>query len=93
MQADVDTNIPEDANAFYGVTSRFESRDNITIQCSTKVCSFGQQVVEKVEVTFSYVYLNVFSLHCMRLFDRLDTAHLKTAGLFFVLIVLRCVNT
>ena len=29
---------------------RFEGSENKTITCSTKVCSFGTQVVEKVEV-------------------------------------------
>ncbi|CAB4065342.1 TEAD [Lepeophtheirus salmonis] len=39
----------EEAGAFYGVTTTYESNDNMTIQCSTKVCSFGKQVVEKLE--------------------------------------------
>ncbi|XP_055617944.1 protein scalloped isoform X1 [Toxorhynchites rutilus septentrionalis] len=60
--ADLNTNIANDAGAFYGVSSHYESNDNMVITCSTKVCSFGKQVVEKVETEYSrfengrYVY-------------------------------------
>lgn len=49
-QADLNYNMQDDPAAFYGVTSQYESSENMTITCSTKVCSFGKQVVEKVEV-------------------------------------------
>lgn len=52
-QADLNCNIQDDTGAFYGVTSQYESSENMTITCSTKVCSFGKQVVEKVEVRLS----------------------------------------
>lgn len=41
--------IPEDG-AFYGVSSSYESDKQMKIEISSKVCSFGKQVVEKVEV-------------------------------------------
>jgi len=50
--ADLNSNIQEEARAFYAVTSQYESTENMTITCSTKVCSFGKQVVEKVETEY-----------------------------------------
>lgn len=47
--ADINVIVQNDAGTFYGVSSLFESTANMRIQCSTKVCSFGKQVVEKVE--------------------------------------------
>ncbi|XP_064291983.1 protein scalloped isoform X4 [Plodia interpunctella] len=51
--ADLNTNNLDDPAAFYGVTSVYESNENMTITCSTKVCSFGKQVVEKVETEYA----------------------------------------
>ncbi|XP_062417744.1 transcriptional enhancer factor TEF-1 isoform X8 [Pungitius pungitius] len=51
--ADLNCSIQDDTGSFYGVTSQYESSENMTITCSTKVCSFGKQVVEKVETEYA----------------------------------------
>lgn len=50
--ADLNSPLNDETNAFYGITSTYESNENMTIQVSTKVCSFGKQVVEKVETEY-----------------------------------------
>jgi len=50
LQADLNTNMEDEGSSFYGVSSQYESPENMIITRSTKVCSFGKQVVEKVEV-------------------------------------------
>ncbi|CAG0884723.1 unnamed protein product [Darwinula stevensoni] len=45
--------LEDEASAFYGVTSIYESPENMTVTVSTKVCSFGKQVVEKVETEYA----------------------------------------
>ncbi|MBN3296061.1 TEAD4 factor, partial [Amia calva] len=51
--ADLSTNIQDDSGSFYGVSSQYESSENMIITSSTKVCSFGKQVVEKVETEYA----------------------------------------
>jgi len=52
--ADLNTSpLADESGAFYGVSSQYESNENMTITCSTKVCSFGKQVVEKVETEYA----------------------------------------
>lgn len=50
FQADLSVDLEEGSGVFYGVSSQYSGTENITISVSTKVCSFGKQVVEKVEV-------------------------------------------
>ncbi|CAG0880193.1 unnamed protein product [Cyprideis torosa] len=50
---DLNYTLEDESSAFYGVTSIYESPENMTITCSTKVCSFGKQVVEKLETEYS----------------------------------------
>ncbi|KAK1168800.1 transcriptional enhancer factor TEF-3 [Acipenser oxyrinchus oxyrinchus] len=51
--ADLNTNMQDDSGSFYGVSSQYDSSENMIITCSTKVCSFGKQVVEKVETVYA----------------------------------------
>lgn len=46
---DLNYNVQDSINALYAVNNIFESPDPLNISCSTKVCSFGNQVVEKKE--------------------------------------------
>ncbi|KAJ8411186.1 hypothetical protein AAFF_G00171920 [Aldrovandia affinis] len=50
--ADLSASIQDDGSEFYGMSSLYESSDSMTITTSTKVCSFGKQVVEKVETEY-----------------------------------------
>eukprot|EP00073_Rattus_norvegicus_P046384 XP_017448532.1 PREDICTED: transcriptional enhancer factor TEF-3-like isoform X2 [Rattus norvegicus] len=43
----------EEGSAFYGVSSQYESMESMIITCSSKICSFVKQVVEKVETEFA----------------------------------------
>uniref|UniRef100_A0A3P8VJE0 Transcriptional enhancer factor TEF-3-like n=1 Tax=Cynoglossus semilaevis TaxID=244447 RepID=A0A3P8VJE0_CYNSE len=51
--ADLSINLQDDSSFFYGVSSQYESSENMVITSSTKVCSFGKQVVEKVETEYA----------------------------------------
>uniref|UniRef100_A0A8C0YJ18 TEA domain family member 3 a n=1 Tax=Cyprinus carpio carpio TaxID=630221 RepID=A0A8C0YJ18_CYPCA len=56
FQADLNSsNVQDGAGSFYGVSSQYSSAENMTITVSTKVCSFGKQVVEKVETEYARV--------------------------------------
>ncbi|XP_038604689.1 transcriptional enhancer factor TEF-5 [Tachyglossus aculeatus] len=51
--ADLNSTVQDGPGAFYGVSAQYSSADSMTISVSTKVCSFGKQVVEKVETEYA----------------------------------------
>ncbi|XP_051913215.1 transcriptional enhancer factor TEF-5 isoform X2 [Hippocampus zosterae] len=63
--ADLSSDLEEGSSAFYGVSSQYSGTENITISVSTKVCSFGKQVVEKVETEYAHSEggKHVFRIH------------------------------
>lgn len=86
-QADLNTNIEDESRSFYGVSSQYESPENMVITCSTKVCSFGKQVVEKVEVRsrhlctrFSLAAVLLFQVFVCWIYQKVNISHTSRRG-------------
>ncbi|XP_019344398.1 transcriptional enhancer factor TEF-4 isoform X2 [Alligator mississippiensis] len=53
--ADLSAPLPTEPGAFYGVSSKYEGPEPLAITCAHKVCSFGKQVVERVETELGHL--------------------------------------
>eukprot|EP00128_Syssomonas_multiformis_P016308 Colp12_sorted_trinity150504_noHs@31564 len=60
-----DLNVPT-TEGFYGLSLKYRSQERCTIQCSTKVCSFGKQVVEKIQIEYPVPETSSFSYFFQR---------------------------
>ena len=61
-----DINYEQQSQSFYGISSKFVSEESMNIKCSTKVCSFGKQVVEKIQTEYSNTENGKFSYNFSR---------------------------
>ena len=82
-----DINVPTIATPggmpFYGYSTTYRSPEAVSIKCRTKVCSFGSQVVEKVEIQSSKVEngQHILRLHRSTLCDYMVKFIHKLVGL------------
>ncbi|XP_019406632.1 PREDICTED: transcriptional enhancer factor TEF-4 isoform X2 [Crocodylus porosus] len=53
--ADLSAPLPTEPGAFCGVSSKYKGPEPLAITCAHKVCSFGNQVVERVETELGHL--------------------------------------
>ena len=56
LQADLGCDWDDAVAQSFVFANKYESKENMEIKVSTQVCSFGKQVVEKIEVILFYFF-------------------------------------